>query len=851
MEKLLLIDGNNLLFRSFYALPQLKNFQGEISNAVFGFTNVLLKVIKKYQPEYIAVAFDKGKKTFRHKEYADYKAQRHPTPKELLDQIPIMKNLLKAMHIAVLESDELEADDLIGCLSRSYHTENYILTSDKDLLQLITDHTFVISPQKNANEEKLIDIKELKDSYGISPCQIVDLKALMGDPSDNIPGVRKIGEKTALGLLEKYISLDGVYDHIDEIKGKLQENLKLDKEMAYLSYHLATIVTDRNLDIPLDHLKYDWPFDEEVRNIFERYQFNALLSKKELFQSEGGKEHPSMIECEKVMSLDRLKEIVQHLLQYSMISIDIETDIRLFAYKDNKEYVISLDQDIFSAHWVLADIIHFLNPIFSNPTITLVARDIKELKTKLRKYNIELKCQYFDLLLARYLINCNSKPNVSLSMLCLENGLGEQASAEKMIFIKNHYEEEMKKLELDHLYRDMELPLIDVLFEMEQSGFKLDKQKLIDTNNILSDKISNIENSIYGCVGKKFNINSPKQLGEILFDFLHLSSWNNKKRSTSVDVLNEIKDQHPVIPLILEYRQLSKLYSTYVHAFLDLLDNQDRVHSVFNQTMTATGRLSSSEPNLQNIPIRSEEGKSIRKLFISRFENGCIVSADYSQIELRLMAHFSKEPHLIEAYQQGLDIHASTASKIFNIPLDQVTDTIRRQAKAINFGIIYGISDFGLSQNVGMTRAEAKEFIKKYFEEFPKVKEYMDSCVQFCKEHGYIKTLYGRIRFIPEINNSNYMLRQFGERAAMNMPLQGTSSDLIKLAMIKVYQTFQKKNMQAKLIVQVHDELVIDCPQQELEKVKLILKDCMENIVTLLVPLVVDIHSGSTWYEAK
>lgn len=853
MKKLLLIDGNNLLFRSFYALPQLTNFQGEISNAVFGFTNALIKSIKTYKPDYIAVAFDKGKNTFRHKEYKEYKAGRTKTPKELIDQIPITKELLKRMHITVLEDDELEADDIIGCLSRSFNTENYILTADKDLLQLINNHTVVIVPKKGNVDPVIMNEEGLKTQMGIRPSQIVDLKSLMGDASDNIPGVRKIGEKTALDLLAKYDTLDGVYAHIEELKGKLKENLELDKDVAYLSYHLATIITDRNLGVRLEDLTYEFPFSNDVHEFFERYQFNILLNKKELFAGDNVfvREQEKKVKKVSVATLEEWREVVQKVNHKSSCALYIEDNIMLYGEGDKEEYEVSLNNDLFSYQFNIEEVLQALQPIFANRKMTLIGRDIKELKSKLIGNNLQLDCQYFDLLLARYLINCNSKPNVSTSMMCIENGLGEKPSAHLMYVIKDIYTDRLKELELTPLYEDVELPLIDVLFDMEQSGFKIDKQKLIDTNKELSDKLVELENNIYHSVGKEFNLNSPKQLSEILFDHLGLPTKNNKKKSTSVDVLNDLKDTHPVISMILEYRQTYKLYAGYIRAFMDMLDEENLIHTVFNQTMTATGRLSSSEPNLQNIPIRSEEGRAIRKLFLSRFDGGQIVSADYSQVELRLIAHFSKEPNLIDAYQHDKDIHASTASQIFGIPLDKVTGKNRRDAKAVNFGIVYGISDFGLSQNIGCSRAEAAQFIEKYFEKYPKVKEYMDASVAFCKEHGYVKTLFGRMRLIPEINNSNYTMRMFGERAAMNMPLQGTGSDIIKLAMIKVHRRLQSEHMQAKLIVQVHDELVVDCPSDEVEKVKDILRECMENIVHLEVPLPVDVHSGPTWFEAK
>ncbi len=851
MEKFLLIDGNNLLFRSFYALPQLANFQGEISNAVFGFTNTLVKMIKTHQPKYIAVAFDKGKQTFRHKQYTEYKAQRNPTPKELLDQIPMVKDLLTKMNIKVIALDELEADDILGCLSRSYKTDNYLLSADKDLLQLINNNTRVLVPQKGGDPE-LLDEDALYAKYQLRPSQIVDLKALMGDASDNIPGVRKVGEKTALSLLAQYETLDGVYEHIEELKGKLKENLIEDKDVAYLSHHLATIVTDKDLGFQLEDFTYDFPWNKEVKQIFERYQFNILLNKKELFQ-EGVDVVETKVDvpnCVEIKDLDELKTIVTRYQDTKYLMMHMDEKIS-FYFGEGEVYNIGLGQDLFSYPWEMRDILEVFQTILSSSQCLLVTQDVKQFKTKIGSYNVTIGCQYFDLMLARYLINSNSKAGVDLRTLCHENGLEIEADAYAVYVLYKKYTEQLETMDLMQLYKTMELPLIDVLFEMEQNGFKLNKDRLFDTKEQLQDKISQLENKIYQLADEKFNINSPKQLGVILFEKLQLSTKNNKKRSTSVDVLNDLKGEHPIIDAILEYRLLFKLYSTYVTAFIDMLDEEDCIHTVFHQALTTTGRLSSSEPNLQNIPVRSEEGRSLRKLFVSRFEDGYIISSDYSQVELRLVAHFSKDPQLVEAYQKGLDIHTTTASQIFDVPISEVDSNLRRDAKAINFGIIYGMSGYGLSQTVGTSTAVAKDFIKKYFETYPNVKQLMDDNVAFCKEHGYVKTLFGRIRPIPEIHNSNFMLRSFGERAAMNMPLQGTASDIIKLAMIKVYQQLKQKGLRAKMIVQVHDELVIDCPKEELDIVIELLRDCMQNVVTLEVPLEVDIHYGASWYDAK
>lgn len=848
MEKFVIIDGNNLMFRAFYALPQLTNFKGEISNAVFGFTNMLTKVIKEINPKYIAVAFDIAKKNFRHEKFAEYKGTRKPTPPELVSQFPIAKEMLNKMNIKVVEEKGLEADDLMGCLSRQFDTENIIVTADRDSLQLINENTSVLCPVKGITETTLVTTKNIEEFYGVRADQVVDLKSLMGDSSDNIPGVAGIGEKTAKNLITEYGSLDNVYAHIEDIKGKQKEKLLAGKDSAYLSYELATIVTDKELDYKLEDFEYDFPFNNSVLDLFKRYQFNSLLKKTELFSDkvELKEENVDIVEVD---TIEKLNDLVSKLRNLHEINIYFDKDYTsIFA---DVEYKICCGEDLLSCGLDYHQFMCGIAEILENEKITKNVFDSKSLKHYLQNFGISLNGVGFDCLIARYLINSIAKPNVSLNDVMIECGIDSKCMAYSIKLIKDMYYAKLEKMDLFHLYYDIEMPLMNLLFDMENQGFKVDKKELEELEAKYREEISKTESEIYECATYKFNIFSPKQLGEVLFDKLQLNIASNKKKSTSIEILNEIADRHQIVPLIIRYRTITKLYNTYILGFLNLLDSNDKIHTVFNQTLTSTGRLSSSEPNLQNIPVRTEEGRMLRKVFVPSNKEGFIVSADYSQIELRLLASFSGDEKLIEAFNNGEDIHARTASEIFGIPIDSVTSELRRQAKAINFGIVYGISDFGLSQNIGISRKEASNYINMYFERYPKIESYMKSNVEYCKENGYIKTIFGRIRPIPEINSSNYNLRTFGERAAMNMPLQGSASDIIKLAMVKIFDKFNSEGLKSKIILQVHDELVVDCYPGELDKVKEILKSGMENVVDLSVKLLVNIESGKTWYDAK
>jgi len=847
MDKFVIIDGNNLMFRAFYALPNMTNFDGEFSNAVFGFTNMLLKIIKEVQPKYIAVTFDTSKKTFRHEKFEAYKGTRKPAPFEILSQFPLIKELLTKMNIKCVEKEGLEADDLMGCLSRMYDTHNIIVSADRDSFQLINENTEVMYPKKGISETIRLTKENLKEFYGVNPDQVVELKSLMGDSSDNIPGVSGVGEKKALQLVTDYSTLDGVYANIEKLTGKLKENLIKDKEKAYLSHFLATIVTDERLNYDLSDFAFSLPFGEEVRSFFKRYQFEVLLKKTELFGEDTIEE--CLVDEVIIDSEEKLLSLFNILKEVKEFSFYLDSNNFNIFYE--KEYVINFSKDLFSMGLSLDKCFEVLKPILENQNIEKNVFDSKALKHILIEHGIELQGVKFDCVLGRYLINTLAKPNVDIKGMMNENGLESSSLAYVLSLIKSKYYEKLEKMDLLSLYYDIELPLVDVLFDMECEGFSIDTEELANLEQKYRQEMVGLEQNIFDMAGRKFNLSSPKQLGEILFDELGINISSNKKKSTSIEILNEIEDKHPIVPLIIRWRSISKLYSTYIIGFENIISNDGKIHTIFNQALTATGRLSSSEPNLQNIPIRTEEGRALRKMFVPSHKDGFICSADYSQIELRLLANFSEDETMIKAFNAGIDIHTLTASEIFNVPIDMVDANLRRQAKAINFGIVYGISEFGLSQNIGIGRKEAGNYIKLYFQKYPKIEEYMQKNVNLAYENGFVKTLFGRMRMVPEIQNNNHNIRTFGERVAMNMPLQGSASDIIKLAMIKIFDDLNEKKLKSRIIVQVHDELVVDVYPGELEEVKKILKNGMENVVKLKVSLTVNIESGKTWYDAK
>ncbi|MBE5746439.1 MAG: DNA polymerase I [Clostridiales bacterium] len=850
MENFFIIDGNSLINRAFYALPLLTNKDGEYSNAVYGFCNILTKLITENKVDKVLVAFDLKAKTFRHLMYADYKAQRKGMPQELASQMPILKEMLKLMQIPILELEGYEADDIIGTLAQNKSTKNYIITGDKDSLQLINDNTEVWLTRKGISEIEKFDKEHFVEVYGLNPIKMIDLKALMGDSSDNIPGVKGIGEKTALNLLHEYNSVENIYNNINEIKGKLQEKLISDKEMCFLSKTLATINTLVPIEFDLNKANLSFPFNNNVAEFFNKYQFKTLLNKANLFaESIVSIQENRKVKVNEIKTKQEIDQLLNDLRNNYPFTIYFDSNIHISnsAYEEN---IIILKQDLLSEGFSYEEILKILKPILENKNIEKILFEIKPLKHNLEEYNINLNGEIFDIVLADYLLKSGKKPVKNVLELCEELLFDKNNIASCMFFAYKHFKSSIDKKDMTVLYNNIEFPLINVLYSMEKYGFKLDYNTLLLLNSEYEEELKRLNNQIIELAGENFNVNSPKQLADILFSKLNLP--NKAKNSTNIEVLESLSNIHPIINLIIRYRKINKLNSTYIVSYLEKIDkNTHLVHTVFNQMLTQTGRLSSTEPNLQNIPIREEEGRNLRKIFISSFENGKIISADYSQIELRLLAHFSEDDKLIYAFNNNVDIHQDTASKIFNVPLEFVNNDMRRRAKAVNFGIIYGISDYGLSQSIHSTRKEAKEFIERYFISYPKVKKYMNSSIEFAKNNGFVKSLYNRRRVIDELNSNNYNLKQFGERVALNMPLQGTASDIIKLAMIQIYDEFKKLNLKSKLILQIHDELIVDAESSEIEIIKKILKEKMENVVKLLIPLEVNISVGDSLFDAK
>lgn len=830
MNKLLLIDGNSIANRAFYALPFLSNHEGKPSGAVFGFANIILKLLQEEKPSHVAVAFDYSRKTFRNSLYSEYKMQRKPTPEELKSQFPIIKEMLDKMGITCFEEEGIEADDIIGTISKKFDGEKYILSGDRDLFQLIDDKTTIWFTKKGVSEIDRVNEARLNEIFGLKPSQIADLKGLMGDASDNIPGVKGVGEKTAIGLLEKHENIENIYQNIDKITGKLKEKLVENKDMAFLSKQLATIKRDCQIDFDEDDFKFEMPFSNDLYQFFVEWDFTSL-AKKDIFSSKS-LSNKKKIEEGKFTNeiLEKMAKNIKNVFCYDLLNCEF-----LF---ENKVYKLESNYSLFDSGITFEDVVLTLKNVFENPEILKISKSIKDDMHLLSNHNIKL-VNFFDLSLADYLVSAGFKSN---NLTCPLSEYQEMMDKLK---------ESIKSSGLEFIYQEIEKPLIQLLFEMEENGFKINEQKLDEIASEFDEKIKNIQNQIYIKAGEEFNINSPKQVAHILFEKLGIQSYNNKKQSTSAHILEELRFI-PIVDNILLYRKYSKLINTYIEVYKNICQNKGNViHTTFNQTLTSTGRLSSSEPNLQNIPTRQDEGRTLRKIFISKFDGGKIISADYNQIELRLLADMSNEEKLINSYNNGDDIHSLTASQIFGVPLKEVSSAQRRDAKAVNFGIIYGISDYGLSQNIKSSREKAKEYINSYFSRYPRVKEFMDNNIACVKEKGYAKTMFGRVRNIPELASSKYQTRTFGERVAMNMPLQGTASDIIKIAMLKVYSALKKQNLKSQLILQIHDELIIDTYPGESEQVKQLLKTEMEGVVSLKVPLIVSIGEGTSLFECK
>ncbi|MDY5819944.1 MAG: DNA polymerase I [Candidatus Borkfalkiaceae bacterium] len=851
MNKLVLIDGNSLINRAFYATPPLSAKDGTPTNAVYAFVNMLVRIIGDIKPRYMLVAFDRKEPTFRHEMYADYKGTRKPMPEDLRPQIDLMKKVLDTMGISRYEQAGIEADDIIGSMAKRYKGDTIIITGDKDSFQLVDETTSVYFTRRGITETEIYSNENFKEKTGIEPIQIIDLKSMMGDSSDNIPGIAGVGEKTALSLVEKYGSLENLYSHIDELSGKLKEKVENSKDIAYLSKTLATI--NVKLDIPVkdEDMGYSFPFGAATKKLFIDLDFKNVLRREELFLADDeisvsvkkNKELPEIIEVNDVVSLPKFDED-------KLLAVNLGDNLNV--YDGEKEYKINITDNFFDKGIMYGEAVRYLEKLVEKDKRNFIVYAKKDLRTELNKFKVAFNAFAYDVAIEKYLADFSGKDE-KLSEVIAAYDLDKDRIGWSLNEIHDRLFEKLKTENMLDLYEKVELPLSDVLFSMERSGFKVDVATLNEMANEYDKRIAVIAEKIDEYAGEKVNPNSPKQLGKILYDKLGLISGKKKGNpSTSADVLEKIADKHPIVPLILKYRQLQKLNSTYIKGFRPLIDEDTGlIHTCFNQTLTTTGRLSSKEPNLQNIPVREQEGKEIRKLFVSSFENGKIVGADYSQIELRLLAHFSKCQPLIDAFLSGKDIHRITASQVFGVGEDQVTPEMRRSAKAVNFGIIYGISDYGLSEQLKISPKKAGEYIAKYFEAYPHVKEYMNSNVEFARKNGYVSTLLGRKRYIPEINSSNFNLRSFGERAAMNMPLQGTAADVIKIAMIKVANRIKKEGLRSRLILQVHDELIVDTAEDEVEEVKNILVEEMQSAVTLSVPLTVETECGTRWFDAK
>ena len=853
MKKVVLVDGNNLMFRSYYATLYsgsiMTNKEGFPTNALYGFINMMNKIINEENPKYIAVAFDIGK-TFRHEKYDYYKGKRDETPEDLKKQFPIAKNILSAMGIKYFEIEGYEADDIIGTFSKQISEldefTGTIISSDKDLLQLITDDVEVklLKPKDYIRMNKEVFF----NTYGLEPIKMIDLKSLMGDPSDNIPGVKGIGEKTALKLLQEYGSLDGVYQNIDKIKGATQTKLINDKENAYMSYDVATIYKEVPIDTNLENLLYQKEDTEELINIYNELEFYSFLKKTNVKKED------------KKVNYKLIKDI-------NTIKLDSDVSINLDLDNDNYHLAnivgLSIHNNNTSIYIKGEDLTNtdFLKGI------NIYTYNYKKIYSSFKRRNLYIPTCTFDTMLAAYLLNYSVKDDIAYLANSMDYNMPiydkkeeiseeEQIkrSVDKSIFIHNTHTNLSNKM-IEHnvidLYNNIELPLSKVLAKMELNGISVDAKILEDMKIEIKNQIDTITKEIYKQADTEFNIASPKQLGEVLFEKLNLPHGKKNKTgySTDANTLSKLID-YPIIRLILEYRMLNKIYTTYLEGILNSISSDGKIHTIYTQALTRTGRLSSIEPNLQNIPARNEIGRLIRKAFVPE-KNSLIMSSDYSQIELRIFAHLSQEKQLIDAFNHNIDIHTKTAMDIFKVSASDVTKNMRRQAKAVNFGILYGISPYGLAEDIGISPKEAKNFIETYFQTYPGIKDYMNSTIKDAYEKGYVTTIMNRTRTIDELSSSNYMQRSMGERMALNTPIQGSSADILKKAMIEIDNAFEEKNLKSTMLLQVHDELIFNVVNDEKEIVTELVKNIMENTIKLSVPLEVDIQFGINWYEAK
>ncbi|PZG58201.1 DNA polymerase I [Staphylococcus aureus] len=876
MNKLVLIDGNSLSFRAFYALPLLSNKAGIHTNAVYGFAMLLEKILKEEKPNHFLVAFDAGKTTFRHEKYSEYKGGRQKTPPELSEQFPYIRQLLDAYHIKRYELDNYEADDIIGTLSKEADKAGFqtiIITGDRDLTQLATDNVTIYYTKKGVTDVDHYTPDFIAEKYnGLTPNQIIDMKGLMGDTSDNIPGVAGVGEKTAIKLLNQFDTVEGVYEHLDEISGKkLKEKLQNSKEDALMSKELATINVDSPIEVKLeDTLMTHQDEQQEKIELFKKLEFKQLLA--DIDQSASGEDA-----IEKTFEIETSFDNVDFTsLKEATIHFELDggnylrNNILKFSLFTGEKHIVINADDIIN----YAELVSWLE----NPNTKKVVYDAKKTYVASHRLGIDIQNISFDIMLASYIIDPSRTISDVQSVVSLYGqsfvkddvsiyGKGKKfkvpeddvlnpyvaSITDAIYFAKPNMDKQLEEYNQVELLADLELPLAKILSEMEEIGIYTDVHDLEEMEKEIQEKLDVLIRNIHDAAGEDFNINSPKQLGVVLFETLQLPVIKKTKTgySTAVDVLEQLQGEHPIIDYILEYRQLSKLQSTYVEGLQKVISDDQRIHTRFNQTLAQTGRLSSVDPNLQNIPVRLEEGRKIRKVFKPTSKDSVILSADYSQIELRVLAHITQDESMKEAFINGDDIHTATAMKVFGVEADQVDSLMRRQAKAVNFGIVYGISDYGLSQSLGITRKKAKAFIDDYLASFLGVKQYMSDIVKDAKALGFVETLLHRRRYIPDITSRNFNLRGFAERTAMNTPIQGSAADIIKLAMVKFAQKMKETTYQAKLLLQVHDELIFEVPKSEVDSFSEFVEEIMENALQLDVPLKVDSSYGATWYDAK
>ena len=882
MEKrLIIIDGNSIINRAFYALPDMSNSEGLKTNAIFGFVRMMFKIIEDYQPTHMSVAFDKKAPTFRHKQYADYKAGRKKMPDELAQQLQPLKDLLDKFNINRLELEGYEADDLIGTVARLGEENDfkvYIVTGDKDAIQLASHKTTTLITKKGVGEVEEYDYDSVLERYEMTPTQFIDLKGLMGDKSDNIPGVPGVGEKTGIKLLKQYSTIENLIEHTDELKGSIKKKIEENKELALMSKELATIITNVPIEVKLEDLEYGDYNKDDVVEKFKEFGFTSLITK--LLDIEGGETTIKEEIDLKIEHLDNVEDFIKKAEENKKVIIDVigkEGNIL-----DKRVLYVFLSLDGNEIYYVNEDELPQIKTLLSNPEIKKHGYDLKEDYILLKPYEIELNSMDFDITIAEYLIDSKSSTSYECSAIAMkyltrkikskEDLLGKGAKAKKFDEIEfdelsayigdilntvngvyPKMEENLKETEMDGLFYHVEMPLVEVLGSMEYIGMKVDKDQLNELKEKFTTIINELENEIFELAGEPFNINSPKQLGVVLFEKLGLPVIKKTKTgySTNAEVLEKLRDKHEIIDKITEYRQIVKLNSTYVEGLLKIINPKTgRIHSSFNQTITTTGRISSTEPNMQNIPVKTEMGRDIRKVFVAD-ENCKLVDADYSQVELRVLAHMSGDENMIDAFKHGEDIHSKTASQIFDVDIKDVTSKQRIEAKAINFGIIYGKTDFGLSQDLNIPVTTAKAYIDSYFNKYPKIKEFMDEAVESATETGYATTILNRRRYIPEIKASNFIVRNQGKRFAMNAPIQGSAADIIKVAMVNVYNKLKENNMKSKLILQVHDELIVEAVDEELEMAEKIVREEMENAQSMDVKLDVDLNTGDSWYETK